>query len=189
MFRKPALKIFSKINEESVALESDRHDRLDQTFIIKKIMKWLTLKKYKTNFNDEMEDGLCAGFTTAWLYYHSRGKEAYFYHLLSAVSSWDEMSENQDDVFIELMNALFWFQSPENLIQGLMQTRIQEKINLIISEAPFVSAPEFQISCLFSPEELIIFLRKIIPTVKDEMTFISNGVHICGLSSSKKKVF
>ncbi|GEM_PF-6555364 len=189
MFRKPVLKIFSKTNAESAALKSDQQGRRDQTFIIEKIAKWLEFKKYKTNFNNEMEDGLCAGFTTAWLYYHSRGKESHFYYLLSEVSSWDELSEDKDAIFMELTNALFWFQSPENLIQGLMQTKIQEKLNLVISETPYVSAPEFQISCLFSPEELVVFLRKIIPAIKDKMIFISNGNHVCGLSSSKKKIF
>ncbi|MBI5447346.1 MAG: hypothetical protein HY939_01280 [Gammaproteobacteria bacterium] len=183
-------KIISLSEGESTREDVDFSvERIDQDFIIKKINTWLSFKSYQSHFKSRLESGLCAGFSTAWLYYQARGKLSHLYSVLNKISLWDERSSACDIYFDEICNILFWFQSPEDISHTIFQTNIQEKINRVASESGKVNKPEFQLSFLFTKDELIEFLKKIISSINEKIVFLASDDHACGIFLDKKKVF
>lgn len=159
---------------------------LEQSYLIKKMKTWLKIKKYTCDSSDTMEKGLCAGFTSAWLYYYSIGKIEYFYSILEKIALWDEKDKGIDSVFEEAMNFVLFMQSPEKIYHDLYQPSMSHVLNRIMPSNRKVAPPEFQVSLLLNDIEAHQFFSKLLPLVKEKMVFLSCGNHICGLYINAK---
>lgn len=160
--------------------------RSDQEFLISQIQAWLKLKRYDCDYAEEMKEGLCAGFTSAWLYYQALGKIEYFNTLIQKIKAWDGVSNRADSAFEEVGNFLFYLQNPASLLKGSFQSRIDKVLNDMLPSHRKISPAEFQASFMFTDKEALAFFKRLIPQVKEKMVFLSCGAHICGLYIDKK---